>query len=119
MQRNRFRPAKDSAYLRVQFSTSRRAPACATQRRSSSHGMDGLGFDLIDHTHLTWPAVGIVILAGVFFRQFINMRIGAVFGDVRHPPANRKVTVRVVRVEQIQSYARIAPHVAVLYSSLG
>ena len=86
----------------------------ALRRQGSSHGMNGLGLDLIKHAHFTRRAAGIAILAEIFLSLLVNVLVRTLFGDLSYATANREVPVRVVRIDKVNPNSRIAPHIAIL-----
>jgi len=77
--------------------------------------MSAFGFDLIDDPYLARAAVRIFIPAEVFLGQLVDVRkgVGTLLRDIRSAPTNRQMTVRILRIEKVQSNARIAPHIFV------
>jgi len=54
----------------------------------------------------------IFILLEVLLRQLINMCVGTLLCNVHNSPADRQVTIRVLRIDKVQSNARIEPHIS-------
>src|SRR2546423_8002932 len=78
-----------------------------------------LGLDLVDYPRFVSLAVRIFIDAQIFFRQFVDVGIGAFFGDFDYAAADFKIAVRIVGINDGQRDAGIAAHVAVLLAAFG
>ena len=83
-----------------------------------AHYVCALGINLIDNPYFARAAIRILILAKILLGHFVYVRIGALFRAVHNASTNRKMTVRIVRVHEIQSNSRIAPHIFIFDAAL-
>ena len=78
-----------------------------------------LRLDLVHHPHFIGLAIRIFIDAKVFFGQLINVGVSALFGDFDYPAADFEIAIRIIGINNRQSYAGIAANVAIFLPSFG
>src|ERR1700686_570909 len=69
-----------------------------------------LGFDFVEHADFAGLAVGVFVDTEIFFRHFVDVGGGAVFGDFDYAAANFDIAVGIFRVHHTYRYARVAAY---------
>src|SRR5258707_9287732 len=93
------------------YSQGRSAPQ--TRITLSHHGRV-LRPDFVHHANFSRLGVGIFVLSQVLLRQFVDVLVCAVLGNLDHGAADLQIAIRIVGVDNGQRHSRIAAHVAVL-----
>src|SRR5437762_13094399 len=78
-----------------------------------------LRLDLVHHAHFIGLSIRIFIDAKVFFGQLINVGVSAFFGDFDYSAADFEIAIRIIGINNRQSYAGIAANVAIFLPSFG
>src|ERR1700675_3559458 len=86
---------------------------------ASAHGGRVLGLHLINHANFTRLRVGIFVYAQVFLRQFVNVIVGALLGNLGHAATNLEIAIWIFGIGDGHGDSRITAHVAILLPALG
>src|SRR5258708_18228608 len=86
-------------------------------RITLAHHSSVLGPDFVHHANFSRLGVGIFVLSQVLLRQFVDVLVGAVLGNLNHGAADLKIAIGIVGIDDGQRHPRIAAPVAVLLPS--
>jgi len=90
-----------------------------SRRAPLSHHRRVLGFDLVQHSNFTGLGVWILVDSQVLLGHFVDMFGGTFFGDFDDSSANFEISVRILRIDNCERNAGIAPHILVLLAATG
>src|SRR5260370_1379659 len=91
---------------------SRRTPKVALPRMTASaQGADFLRFNLVDYADFAGLPEGIHWISQIFFGEFVDVVVGAIFRDFHDAAADFQVAVRIRGILQRNGNARIAPDI--------
>src|SRR5207249_1471460 len=93
--------------------------SCPRDLRMLPHHGCVLRLDLVHHAHFIGLSIRIFIDAMVFFGQLINVGVSAFFGDFDYSAADFEIAIRIIGINNRESYARIAANVAIFLTSFG
>ena len=84
---------------------------------SSAHHGCVLGLDFVDHSGFRGLAIRVFVHAEVFFGHLVNVIVGSLLGNFHDAAADLKIAIGIIRIDDGQSDAGVAPYVAIFLSA--
>src|SRR5689334_22677652 len=87
------------------------------QESNLAHSRGVFRLNLVHHALFPGLRVRILVFAEILFSHFVDVGVGALFGDLDHASANFHVAVRIIGINDCESNAGVATQITVFLPS--